>query len=64
MRCAAQKRLLRTNRKHGRVNNYKPHTRMLKRISRELGWSLSQTYNQIVKERNYLLTNRADLPNL
>lgn len=64
MKRAAKKRFLRTNRKFGTESNYKPHSRMTKRISQELGWSLSQTHNQILKERKYLLANRADLPDL
>lgn len=64
MKKAAKRRFLRTNRKFGRVNYYKPHNRMLVRLANELGWSKSATYLQLHKERLYLLANRGNLPGI
>lgn len=39
----------------GRVYYYKPRGTLLQRLSSETGLSIEDVYNQLMKERNYLL---------
>ena len=51
----AQKNLLHTQIKYGKPIPYRPSSLLVKNLSQKLGLSKSYIYNQLIKERAYLI---------
>lgn len=45
----------RTKQKYGKPYYYEPNGKLLKRLARETGKSMTEVRNQIMKERNFLI---------
>lgn len=51
----SRRALKREKGRFGRPYHYSPRGDLLTRLSRETGWSISDVYSQLLKEREYLL---------
>lgn len=47
----------RTRWRWGKSYQYRPHRQMINRLAMELGMTTDEVYNQIMRERRYLLEN-------
>lgn len=51
----SRRALLKTKKRWGGNYHYSPRGPLLDRLSREMGWSREQVYNQLLEERRILL---------
>lgn len=57
----SRRALTKTKGRFGRVYYYKPRGTLLQRLSSETGLSIEDVYNQLMRERNYLLSLQASV---
>ena len=51
----SKRALLRSTKRYGHPYNYSPRGTLLQRLSDETGMSMTEVYNQLMKERQYLM---------
>ena len=56
MSTRSRRAMLRKKTRHGRPYEYKPRITLLTRLSAELGMSIEEVLDQIVREREFLLS--------
>jgi hypothetical protein len=61
MRRRSQLPMLRITTKWGEVYHYRPRGNLLVRISKQLGISLEDAYDQILTEREYLISHPQEI---
>lgn len=51
----SKRALLRSKKRYGNPYRYSPRGTLLQRLSTETGMSMTEVYNQLMKERDYLI---------
>lgn len=55
----SQAAMKKTKKKYGHLYRYEPNGQLLKRLSQEMGMSLTEVREQLIKEREYLIKQSA-----